>query len=284
MKDGVEYFNTIAPDTDVNLLYTGYEHCPPAKRVRGVRSHFLLHYIEDGYGFVQDSNRRFHVGPGDMFCYFPHHAMDYQATDSQPWTFYWIGFQGRRAEAILRQCGFSEYSIVCNQELSQHVTALFSHLLHIQHQRSIGFDLISDGVLLQLLGSLSQHVHLFDGEHSPASNSIHWNNYPIRQQNPHYYVAEMKRFMQVNFQKPIRVEQVVNYIGIERSYASRIFRKLENRTLQQYLIELRMHAAQRMLAEHRYSIESIAYAVGYTSYTSFERCFRTKVGCAPSEY
>ncbi len=285
MKDGVEYFNTISPSADINLLYTGYEKCPPKKHCGGIRSHYLLHYILSGKGWVH-SNDTFHqLSKGDLFCYFPEQALDYTSDPTDPWNYSWIGFQGRRAGEITRECGFTENRTVCKRPFSRAIADGLSKIIHVQSERQRGFELVSEGLLLQFLGILARELPATRLEApTPSDSPESYNFFTPHYRQPYFYVEKMKQFMSTNYQKPISVQQVIDYIGVDRSYASRIFRKAENRTLQRYLIELRIGKARQLLSQRRLSIQAVAHSVGYNDYSSFERRFKIEVGCSPSEY
>ncbi|MCF7949468.1 MAG: AraC family transcriptional regulator [Spirochaetia bacterium] len=284
MKSGVEYFNTIAPSADLNLLYTGRELCPPGKHCSGIRSHFLLHYVLEGSGWIGSSEGPLRLTAGDIFCYFPEQSMDYTSDGQEPWQFAWIGFQGKRSDKILRQCGFSENRIVCRLPFSAHIARRFSTLIRNQSQRKRGYQLVADGQLLQLLGELSAEIPRTTELKAVAGNEAKsYNHFTPQHRRPQFYVEAMKQFIHSNYQKPISIQQVIEYIGVDRSYASRIFHQLENRTLQRYLIELRMSKARQLLVQRYLSIQAVAHSVGYSDYASFERRFRAEFGYPPSE-
>jgi len=284
MKSGVEYFNTIVPSADLNLLYTGRERCPPGKHCSGIRSHFLLHYVIEGSGCIGSSDGPLKLTSGDIFCYFPEQSMDYTSDNQEPWQFAWVGFQGTRSDTILRQCGFTEDRIVCRMPFSAHIAHRFTDLIQNQSQRKRGYELIADGHLLQLLGELSAAIPQASELKTVAANQTERQNYFTPQhRRPQFYVDAMKQFMHSNYQKPISIQQVIEYIGVDRSYASRIFHQTENRTLQRYLIELRMSEARQLLAQKYLSIQAVAHSVGYSDYASFERRFRNEFGYPPSE-
>jgi len=51
-----------------------------------------------------------------------------------------------------------------------------------------------------------------------------------------------------------------------------------------YLIELRMDHARRLLEDTPYSIQDIAEEVGYSNAISFGRMFKKTVSLSPGEY
>jgi AraC-like DNA-binding protein len=280
MKSGAEYFNTIEPSADINLLFAGYEQCPAGKICGGIRSHFLLHYVLAGHGTVTAGDRTFRLSQNDLFCYFPEQPLQYAADQEIPWQFAWIGFQGRRAAEVLKLSGIRSPLAIRRASDGSRIRELIDSLLHFQRMRKKGFDIICDGLLLEILGELCAAVPLYpgkDGVDFPADEV----NGPDLQVT---YVESMKRFMQSNYQNSITVQHVIDYIGIDRSYASRIFHRFENRTIQQYLIGIRMNKARQLLEDGQLSVRNVAFSVGYRDYSTFERRFRLETGCSPSAY
>lgn len=280
MKSGAEYFNTIEPSADINLLFAGYEQCPAGKTCGGVRSHFLLHYVLEGLGTVTAGDRTFRLSQNDLFCYFREQPLHYAADQDIPWQFAWIGFQGRRTAEILKLSGIRPPLSIRRASDGSRIHELIYSLLHFQRMRKKGFDIICDGLLLEILGELCATVPLYPGNEE-GSIPADKDNSPDVQVS---YVESMKRFMQSNYQNSITVQHVINYIGIDRSYASRIFHRFENRTIQQYLIGIRMNKACQLLKDGHLSVRNVAFSVGYRDYSTFERRFRLETGYSPSAY
>lgn len=280
MKSGAEYFNTVEPSADVNLLFAGYEQCPPEKTCGGVRSHFLLHYVLSGHGTVNTGEGAIRLSEDDLFCYFPDQPLHYTADPKLPWKYAWLGFQGHRTTDILKMAGIHAPLAICHIPDASGIRQLLDSLFHVQEIRKKGFDIISDGLLLELFGELCTAVPLYprNGETGIPADT---ERSPDRRA---YYVQSMKQFMQSNYQNYITVQHVIDYIGIDRSYASRIFHRIENRTIQQYLIGIRMNKARQLLGEKKLSVRNVALSVGYRDYSTFERRFRQETGYSPSAY
>ena len=82
----------------------------------------------------------------------------------------------------------------------------------------------------------------------------------------------------------ISVNDVADYIGIERTYFFRLFKKQMGMSPQDYLINLKMEKTKVLLKDSKKSIKEIAYSVGYTNYVSFVKIFKEKTGISPSEF
>ncbi|WP_319562963.1 AraC family transcriptional regulator [Marispirochaeta sp.] len=219
------------------------------------------------------------LSAGELFCYFPEQPLHYIADSADPWTFAWVGFTGKRAGEILRRSAAGTSPVIYSHPSPERMEGLFESLFWQQSSRKTGYDLISEGILLELLGELCTETRRF-----PAAEVSATSRYDDTGEGQTFYVEKMKQFIQSNYQNAITVQHVVDYIGIDRSYASRIFHRIENRTIQRYLIDLRMTRARQLLEEKSLSILNVARSVGYQDYATFERRFRQEAGFSPSAF
>ncbi|WP_409342384.1 helix-turn-helix domain-containing protein [Paenibacillus sp. MBLB4367] len=83
-------------------------------------------------------------------------------------------------------------------------------------------------------------------------------------------------------------ELSLNYLAekfhLSPGYLSRSFKDFTTINFMDYLIQIRMSAAQTLLNESQLSINQIAEQVGYANVTSFMRSFKKIHGLTPSEY
>lgn len=80
----------------------------------------------------------------------------------------------------------------------------------------------------------------------------------------------------------------LNYLAekfdISPSYLSKSFKEYLSMNFVDYIIQVRVNAAQALLSESNMSINQIAEKVGYSNVTSFMRTFKKINGLTPSEY
>ena len=72
--------------------------------------------------------------------------------------------------------------------------------------------------------------------------------------------------------------------GCSCTHLVRLFRKYFDTTPRQYLLELRMRHAKRLLADEKLSVKEISARVGYDNALNFSTGFRKRFGISPSEY
>ena len=64
----------------------------------------------------------------------------------------------------------------------------------------------------------------------------------------------------------------------------RIFNKLTNKRFKEYLQELRINEALRLLATHQKEIKSTCFEVGFEDLSHFYKVFRKYTGTTPKKY
>lgn len=79
-------------------------------------------------------------------------------------------------------------------------------------------------------------------------------------------------------------ETIAQNLNITPKYLSHIFKDTLGIPIHQYITQVRIGVARKMMALNQYNITEIATSVGYKSIHSFSKMFKLKTGMAPSEY
>lgn len=87
-----------------------------------------------------------------------------------------------------------------------------------------------------------------------------------------------------NYNTDISLQSIADVLHISRCYISRIFSKRLHISFNDYINSLRIRKACEMLKAGDVSVTEIAYAVGYNSVRTFDRCFMAVRGMTPKEY
>ncbi|MCR4583787.1 MAG: AraC family transcriptional regulator, partial [Prevotella sp.] len=97
-------------------------------------------------------------------------------------------------------------------------------------------------------------------------------------------VLKVKNYINENYMSELRLAQVANIAGMSPSAFSRFFKLHTGRNLSEYIIDLRLGYASRMLVDSTNSIAEIGYSCGFNNLSNFNRIFKKKKGCSPSEF
>ena len=98
----------------------------------------------------------------------------------------------------------------------------------------------------------------------------------------------MSRIMKIindNLAEPsLSVEMLANSIGLSRVHLYRKLKELTNLSTRDFIRNIRMQQAAKLLKEKKLSISDVAYAVGYSNLSHFSNTFKDLFGQTPKEY
>ncbi len=97
-------------------------------------------------------------------------------------------------------------------------------------------------------------------------------------------IAQAKRLIQENFREALSLEQISSELGLSPTYFSSMFKKETGVTVTQYITNVRMEEAKRLLVKTNEPIGQIAEQVGYRDEKYFSRIFKSTVGLKAGEY
>lgn len=91
-------------------------------------------------------------------------------------------------------------------------------------------------------------------------------------------------YIQANYDKDLNMAVVSNHVSMNYSLFSYAFKKYTGQNFVNYLKELRMNAAMRLLAETDMRVIEVSRRVGYENEKHFMKTFKGMSGVSPTEY
>ena len=92
------------------------------------------------------------------------------------------------------------------------------------------------------------------------------------------------RYIYTNFKTPLTLEDVSKHVGLTPNYFSALFHKEFGVPFKQYLIDMRLNYATRLLVSTNQSITDICYISGFSNFANFSRSFKYRFGISPVQY
>ena len=105
-----------------------------------------------------------------------------------------------------------------------------------------------------------------------------------RDGNYNRYIQYVLSFIQKNYGNEISVAQIAKNLDLSPVYLNSVFKKELGKSIQEYLISVRIEKAKNLLLEQTQTISAVAKRVGYKSLRSFELAFFKRVGVSPTAY
>ncbi|MBQ1702207.1 MAG: helix-turn-helix domain-containing protein [Prevotella sp.] len=97
-------------------------------------------------------------------------------------------------------------------------------------------------------------------------------------------IMKVKNYINDNYRDEIRLSVLASIAGLSPSAFSRFFKLHTGKKLSDYIIDIRLGYASRMLVDTNLSISEISYDCGFNNLSNFNRIFKRKKGCTPKAF
>ena len=210
---------------DFYLKFCGMQECKPNYSYGpAVRPNYLLHYCLSGQGEYHVNNQVYQIKAGDAFLIMPNVVTYYQADQHEPWTYLWISFDGSKTRQYLKRCNLDEHNLVVHcdyiNELRETTIAILAH-----NKLSYSNELFIQGQLYTFFSFLAK------------SANITYNDNVAPNYNP--YVDKAIEYIQNNYQEMVTVNEIADYLSLNRSYLTTLFKKHLHLSPQEFLLKYR---------------------------------------------
>lgn len=97
-------------------------------------------------------------------------------------------------------------------------------------------------------------------------------------------VQKLNDYIQENYSSKITLEEVSNLLSMSAVSFNRFIKKHTGKTFVEYVNDIRIAYALRLLIEKEQSISEIAHMCGFNNLANFNRIFKKSQGYTPSKY
>lgn len=97
-------------------------------------------------------------------------------------------------------------------------------------------------------------------------------------------VAGALRFMRANFQRPLKIANLVDQLGVSRQSLQNYFQRQLGHGMQRELAEMRVAHAMQLLRSSAMKMEEISELSGFRDRQHFHRVFHSVTGVAPARW
>jgi AraC-like DNA-binding protein len=97
-------------------------------------------------------------------------------------------------------------------------------------------------------------------------------------------VQKVKEYINEHYAEQLRLTDMAEIVGMSPVAFSRFFRQRTGRTLSEYIVDIRLGFAARMLVDSSRNISEICYECGFNNLSNFNRTFKAKRHYTPREF
>ena len=235
---------------DLNPIVQGSEACASGHSFGPfIRNYTLLHYVESGTGTYTVGGETYRVSAGEIFRILPGETTVYTADKDDPWQYCWIGFDG----------ALSDRFATLPPVFTAPKEALGVFLFKKGDAQAPEFYLASQLFLL--------YAALFM---SGSGRNMH-------------YVRRVKDYVHATYMNELRVERIAEQMSLDRHYLTRMFKEKTGKSIQEYIVSVRMEEAERCLLRGC-SVAETARLCGYEDACNFSKMFKARTGLSPAHF
>ena len=97
-------------------------------------------------------------------------------------------------------------------------------------------------------------------------------------------ILRVKKYISDNYMYELRLKSLADLANMSESAFCRFFKLHTGRRLSDYIIDIRLGYATRLLIDTTETIAEISFKCGYNNMSNFNRIFKRKKGCSPTEF
>ncbi|AID02639.1 AraC family transcriptional regulator [Staphylococcus xylosus] len=230
----------------------------------------VLHIVTQGEGTFSYAGETYHLTAGDIFLLERGMEVEYKPSFSNPWTYYWVGMNGKQILNYLSRCSIVDSHVILGQDTTdiKNIIQLICKL-----SQSIESNNSNDILIMQYLYQL---VYTLQDKFP--------KNFSVQVDIVNEDIQHAVDFINTNYQKHITVEDVAKSVNITRSHLYKLFKKNLGCSPKEYLTYIRMYHASQLLIHTSTLISDISRQVGYKDPLLFSKNFTKHFEISASEY
>ena len=97
-------------------------------------------------------------------------------------------------------------------------------------------------------------------------------------------VEKVRQYIHDHYAEPLKLADLAALVGMSPVSFSRFFRQRTGRTLSDYIVDIRLGYAARMLVDSTKNISEICYECGFNNLSNFNRTFKAKRNYTPRDF
>ncbi len=235
---------------------------------RGRHELAIWQYTISGSGMIDYNGKLIPVTPGKaMMLHLPHNHCYFLPDSSDHWEFIYINFNGRE---LLRLWNEIQQTVgpVAQFKSDSQTVKLAIEILQTAADSKITSPLKASSLAYQMVMNIAEELLPQQGNKVETPKAI----------------VKAIDYCLKHLQEPLTIEQVAKVSGYSRYHFSRIFKASQGISPANFIRNLRLQHAVRLLQSEMISVKEIANRCGFSNDNYFCKVFRQAFGTSPDAY
>ncbi|MFC6672275.1 AraC family transcriptional regulator [Marinobacterium aestuariivivens] len=245
-----------------------YQHARGHRMQRDRHDDYLLIYCIEGRGRIETDGRNRRIRPGDLVLLPRGHSHRYETDAREPWTIYWVHFDGPRADDFIAALEPDPQSPLIPLGIHSRLVADFEALIDA---RQASHNLAAFVHCANQLRQLLTHIALL----RPIAK---------RQADDSLDLEKVHSLMQARLHEQLDVGTLAAAVSLSKYHFIKKYKALTGTTPINHFIHLKIERACHLLDVTTKGVNEVAWAVGYEDAYYFSRIFKKSMGISPTQY
>jgi AraC-like DNA-binding protein/mannose-6-phosphate isomerase-like protein (cupin superfamily) len=255
-------------DTDLNIEAYSFKGIMQ-KFPNHFHNYYVIGFIESGQRHLSCKNKSYNIETGDLIIFNPGDTHTCKQIDNGTLDYRCINIQSDIMKNIVLQITNKEYLPYFTEPVLFHNDLVSSlrelHFMIIEEEKDFKKEEIFFFIMEQLIGEYSDVISSF------------------LSQEPNTEIKTVCDFLQNNYMKNIKLNDLSTLTGISKYYLLHSFTKQKGISPYSYLESIRIDKAKKFL-EQGISPMEVALKTGFTDQSHFTNFFKKLIGLTPKQY
>ncbi|WP_282806154.1 helix-turn-helix domain-containing protein [Lactobacillus isalae] len=179
------------------------------------------------------------------------------------WKYSWVRFLGIQAGQYVQQLINNNF-VLDIKDATQYENKI-RQIIGLDH-KSLADSLKTNGITYEIFGDLLAEIN-------------------VKKIEQHHSIATLaKRYMDLNYFDAIQIQDIAKSLNVNANYLSDLFKQEYGISPKQYLTELKIKKAKKLLLTTKNTITIVANSVGFSDSLAFSKIFKKYTTMSPKQY
>ncbi len=235
--------------------------------------YYSLCYMLEGNGRATINGKKYILTKNTLYLGFPNHEVTIERDLSTPYVVAWLPFTGTKAEYYANRMGLTKEKPVLALEENEKLINIFKTAPFICNEDKENNDvhaLVAFYSIVQAVCSMREAKQYYR---------------PNKKFTKEEHVEEAIRYMEKNYTNPdLGLKMLADHLYITPKHFSALFKTVTNTTFSNYLLGIRLSAAEDLMQQGETSVSDIARRAGFGSAMYFAIVYRKHCNMSPTEH